>query len=117
MRMHIRPPNYGVGKPPSVIATYLRFGIIENLTEITKPGEGCACSVRREGELSHAEAQRAQRRRLGAKRLHPDCPIGFRLPGVLSEVAGRTSPRHSVVEDRSYSWLRYTVTISISLKS
>ena len=27
VRMHIRPPNYGVGKPPSVNATYLRFGI------------------------------------------------------------------------------------------
>lgn len=67
--------------------------------------------------LSHAEPQRTQRGRLEAKRRQPDCPIRFKLPDVLLEVAGRTSPRHSVVRDRSYSWLRYTVTISISLKS
>ena len=34
VRMHIRPPNYGVGKPPSVIATYLRFGIIAAQGEV-----------------------------------------------------------------------------------
>ena len=47
----------------------------------------------------------------------PDCSIELIFPGVLSEVARRTSPRHSVVSARSYSWLRYTVTISIPLKS
>ena len=38
-------------------------------------------------------------------------------PGVLLEVAGRTSLIHSTGMARSYSWLRYTVTTSISLKS
>ena len=46
-----------------------------------------------------------------------DCSIGHALPGVLPEVAGRTSFIHSTGMARSYSWLRYTVTISISLKS
>ena len=47
----------------------------------------------------------------------PDCPIELILPGVLSEVARRTSQAHSVVSARSYPWLRYTATIAISLKS
>jgi hypothetical protein len=38
-------------------------------------------------------------------------------PGFLLEVAGRTSFIHSTGMVRSYSWLRYTVTTSISLKS
>ena len=59
----------------------------------------------------------SRRGRLKARHRQPDCPIGLALPDVLSEVAGRTSPRHSVANARSYSWLRYTVTISISLKS
>ena len=88
-----------------------------NIARNYKIGGGSRLSRPTGRVLSHAEPQRAQRRHLGAKRRQPDCPIGFRLPDVLLEVAGRTSLRHSVVRDRSYSWLRYTVTISISLKS
>ena len=46
VRMHIRPPNYGVGKPPSVIATYLRFGIIESHTLIAAHTDFCLRLVR-----------------------------------------------------------------------
>ena len=51
------------------------------------------------------------------KRPRTDRSIGHALPGVLPEVAGRTSFIHSTGMVRSYSWLRYTVTTSISLKS
>ena len=60
--------------------------------------------------LSHAEARRARRCRLQAKRGQPGRSTGFKSPGVLFEVAGRTSLCHSVWMVRSYSWLRYTVT-------
>lgn len=51
------------------------------------------------------------------KRPQTDCSIGHAVLGVLPEVAGRTSFIHSTGMVRSYSWLRYTVTTSISLKS
>ena len=66
--------------------------------------------------ISRGGAEAAEGR-LKARLHRPDCPIGFRFPDVLLEVAGRTSSVHSVVTVRSYSWLRYTVTIAIPLKS
>ncbi len=107
-------------------------------SEITKSGEGRAPARPPRRFLSHAEArnrplrvgathgeatkpsearaERARRCRLQAKRGQPGRSTGFKSPGVLFEVAGRTSLCHSVWMVRSYSWLRYTVTISISLK-
>ena len=40
------------------------------------------------------------------KRPQTDCAIGHAVPGVLPEVAGRTSSIHSTGMVRSYSWLR-----------
>ena len=68
------------------------------------------------GNISRRGAESAETGFEGKHPL-PDCSIESIFPGVLSEVARRTSQAHSVVSARSYSWLRYTATTAISLKS
>ncbi len=53
-----------------------------------KTGEGSACRVHWVWFLSHAEAQRAQSGRLGAKLRRPDHSIGFRFPAFYRRWPG-----------------------------
>ena len=82
------------------------FGVdVEAFMPFTKPG----------GTHSRASAGRSGRPPPGhygrgpafkGKRPQTDCSIGHAVPGVLPEVAGRTSSIHSTGMVRSYSWLR-----------